>query len=48
MSKTHFGEPLNWHLFAFSKSSRMGELFQDGEDFQEAVQFRREVSHSRS
>ncbi|MEX3810657.1 hypothetical protein AB3X96_10355 [Paraburkholderia sp. BR13439] len=34
MSKTHFGEPLNWHPFAFSKSSRMGELFQDGEDFQ--------------
>jgi len=40
MSKTHFGEPLNWHPFTVSKSSRMGELIQDGEDFQDGRTFR--------
>ncbi|MGF6446447.1 hypothetical protein [Paraburkholderia youngii] len=36
MSETHFGELLNWHPFTVSKSSRIAELFQDSEDFQEA------------
>jgi len=36
MSETHFGELLNWYPFTVSKSSGIGELFQDGEDFQEA------------
>lgn len=35
-SKTHYGEPPNWYQFTVSKSLRIGELFQDGEDFQEA------------
>lgn len=39
MSKTHFGEPLNWHPFTVSKSSRIDELFQIGEDFQDGEDF---------